>query len=101
VKIYRAVVFGFVGKWIYLDTSRAFQGKPDLFSDGLICYSLPNSGDDYDEADLSYNLGAGLRWDAMDYLFVKAVYRFMWTKMDNHDTRILLDGLSLGIGYMY
>ena len=59
------------------------------------------TGDDYDEADFSYNLGIGFRWDARDYLFVKAVYRFMWTKMHNHDTRILFDGLSLGIGYMY
>ena len=59
------------------------------------------SGDGYDEPDFSYNLGAGLRWDARDYLFVKVVYRFVWTKMDYHDSRILLDGISLGIGYMY
>jgi len=70
-----------------------------LLTGGIGCFYF--SGDDYDEADFSYNLGAGLRWDARDYLFIKAIYRLTWTKMVDTEDRILLDGISLGIGYMY
>lgn len=70
-----------------------------LVTGGIGC--LYFSGDEYNETDFSYNLGAGLRWDALDFLFIKAVYRMTWTKMEDHEHRILLDGISLGVGYMY
>lgn len=70
-----------------------------LVTGGLGCFYF--SGDGYSETDFSYNIGAGLRWDALDFLFIKAVYRMTWTKMDDHEHRILLDGISLGVGYMY
>ena len=55
----------------------------------------------FDETDFSYNLGAGFRWDVTDHFLVKAVYRATWTKLEDSDKSILLDGISLSVGYVF
>ena len=55
----------------------------------------------FDETDFSYNLGAGFRWNITDHLLVKGVYRFTWTELEDTDDSILLDGVTLSIGYVF
>jgi opacity protein-like surface antigen len=56
---------------------------------------------DADEADFSYNIGAGFRWDITDHFLMKGIYRFTWTKMDDTDDRLMFDGVTLSIGYVF
>lgn len=51
------------------------------------------------ESNFSYNLGAGVRWDVMDNLLLKVIYRSTWTEFDDNDQR--LDGVSLSVAYMF
>jgi opacity protein-like surface antigen len=54
-----------------------------------------------EEADFSYNVGAGVRWDAADNLFIKAMYRWIWTELEFADDNLLFDGLSVSFGLMF
>lgn len=54
-----------------------------------------------DESDFSYNAGAGLRWDITEHLMVKAMYRVMWVKMQDTDSRMMLDGPSISVGLIF
>ena len=51
------------------------------------------------ESNFSYNLGAGVRWDVMDNLLLKVIYRSTWTEFDDNDQR--LEGVSLSVAYMF
>lgn len=62
---------------------------------GLINFS------EWEESDFSYNLGAGARYDISDNFFIKAMYRITWTKMEDTDDALQLDGFSVSIGYMF
>jgi len=55
----------------------------------------------FDETDFSYNVGAGFRWDVTNHFLVKAVYRATWTKLEDTDNSILLDGIGVSIGYVF
>ena len=59
------------------------------------------SGSGFDETDFSYNLGAGFRWDITDHFLIKGIYRATWTELEDTDDSILLDGISLSIGYVF
>jgi len=59
------------------------------------------SGDDYAETDFSYNLGVGARWDATNNLFVKAMYRWTWTKLQDTDSGVMFDGPMICVGLMF
>jgi opacity protein-like surface antigen len=56
---------------------------------------------EFNETDFSYNLGAGLRWEATKHLLIKAFYRGTWTKLEDTDDAVLLDGVNLSIGYIF
>ena len=60
----------------------------------------PDVGDVSDSA-FSYNLGAGIRWDVKDNMFLKAVYRSTWTKFDDTDDDMQYDNFGLSIAYMF
>lgn len=57
--------------------------------------------EDFSETDFSYNLGGGLRWDVSDHFVVKALYKATWTKLKYTDDNIMLDGVSLSVGYVF
>ena len=56
---------------------------------------------DVDESDFSYNLGAGIRWDVEENLFLKVIYRSTWTELDDADDDMQYDSFSLSIAYMF
>ncbi len=68
---------------------------------GFINFSGDVSGYDFDETDFSYNLGVGFRWDITDHFLFKGIYRFTWTELEDTDDSIMLDGISLSIGYLF
>lgn len=68
---------------------------------GFVRFTGSVAGLDFDEADFSYNLGGGIRWDISTNLFFKGLYRFTWTELEDTQDRILLDGLSFSIGYVF
>jgi opacity protein-like surface antigen len=59
------------------------------------------SGDDFSETDFSYNFGAGVRWDATDNMFVKAMYRWTWTELEDTDSALMLDGFVVCVGWSW
>ena len=68
---------------------------------GFIHFSGDVGGYDFDETDFSYNLGAGFRWDVTDHFLIKGIYRATWTELEDTDDSIMLDGISLSIGYLF
>ena len=68
---------------------------------GFINFSGDFSGYDFDETDFSYNLGAGFRWEITDHFLIKGIYRVTWTELEDTDDSIMLDGISLSIGYLF
>lgn len=68
---------------------------------GFINFTGDFNGGDFDETDFSYNLGAGFRWDVTDHFLIKGIYRATWTKLEDTDDSILLDGVSLSSGYVF
>jgi len=68
---------------------------------GFINFSGDVGGYDFKETDFSYNLGVGFRWDITDHFLCKGIYRFTWTELEDTDDSILLDGISLSIGYLF
>jgi opacity protein-like surface antigen len=71
---------------------------------GIMDFSIDTSATgvgDVDERSLSYNLGAGIRWDIEDNMFLKMMYRSTWTDFDDADDNMRYDGFSLNIAYMY
>lgn len=68
---------------------------------GIINFTGDIEGFPFDEMDLSYNYGAGIRWDATDHLLFKLIYRFTKTQLEETDKAIMLDGPTLSIGYIF
>lgn len=70
---------------------------------GFINFSADGgtTSSDVSETDFSYNLGAGFRWDVTDHFLIKGIYRLTWTELEDSDGSILLDGVSLSIGYVF
>lgn len=56
---------------------------------------------DVSDSAFSYNLGAGVRWDVKDNMFLKAVYKSTWTDFDDTDDNLQYDNFCLSIAYMY
>ncbi len=59
------------------------------------------TGTPFEETDFSYNVGGGVRCDVTDHFLIKAIYRATWTKMEDTDEAILLDGITLNVGYIF
>ena len=69
---------------------------------GLINFSGDwGSGFDFNETDFSYNVGGGFRWNITDHFLVKAIYKATWTKLEDTDNSLLLDGIAVSIGYTF
>lgn len=68
---------------------------------GFINFSGDFEGHEFDETDFSYNLGFGIRWDATDHFLIKGLYRSTWTKLEDTDEKITLDGVSVSFGYIF
>lgn len=68
---------------------------------GWIHFSGDFDGSDFDETDFSYNVGGGLRWDISDHFLIKAVYRSLWTKLEDTDDSLRLDVIAFNLGYMF
>ena len=59
------------------------------------------SGADSDERNLSWNIAGGVRWDALDHLLIKALYRATWTELEESRDGMVFSGLALSVGYIY
>ena len=68
---------------------------------GFFNSGTTNTFPNVDETDFSYNAGIGVRWDALDNLFFKAMYRWTWTELEDADDSMLFDGLSVFVGLMF
>ena len=64
----------------------------------FIGYAL---GADLEESNLSWNFGGGIRWDPLDHLLIKALYRATWTELENSEDGLLFSGLALSVGYIF
>jgi len=53
------------------------------------------------ETDFTYNLAAGVRWDAASGLFVKVLYRWTWIDLDGADDDMQFEGLSVFVGAQF
>jgi len=53
------------------------------------------------QASVSYNLGAGFRWDIYHDLSIKAVYKYYWTNFNDFKDKIKLNGFYLAIAYTF
>jgi opacity protein-like surface antigen len=62
---------------------------------------VPGFEFDAKETDFTYNFGAGFRWDAENDFFVKAIYRWNWTKLEEAESTMLLDGISISAGFRF
>ncbi len=58
-------------------------------------------GLDYSETNFSYNVGTGFRWDIQDHFLVKVLYKITWTKLEDTDDALSLNGISLRVGYIF
>lgn len=68
---------------------------------GFFSFDGHFDGLDFGETDFSYNVGAGLRWDVADHLLLKLLYKPTWTKLEDTDSRVRFDTVSLSIGYIF
>jgi len=68
---------------------------------GFLSFSGDFDGLDFGETDFSYNVGAGIRWDVADHLLLKLLYKPTWTKLEDTDSRVRFDTVSLSIGYIF
>lgn len=58
-------------------------------------------GSDFNETDVCWGVGGGLRWDFSDHWFAEAVYRANWTSLKDTDSPTLFHTVILGIGYTF
>lgn len=68
---------------------------------GLISFTGDIEGFPFNESDLTYNLGAGFRWDITNNFFFKTIYRSTRTNLKNTNNYITFDGIRLGVGYIF
>lgn len=60
-----------------------------------------DNGPEIKETDLSYNLGAGLRWDIANKFLLKTIYKVTWVKLEDADESMLFNGVNFSAGYMF
>lgn len=68
---------------------------------GFIIFNGDFEGFSFGETDLSYNLGGGFRWDVTDHFLIKALYKATRTTLKETDKSLLLDGVTVMIGYSF
>lgn len=60
-----------------------------------------NSDSSFGELHWTAAIGAGVRWDPTDHLFVKALYRPTWTQFEDADGVSMFHSASLMIGFRF
>ena len=80
---------------------RADTPVTPLITGGIGCIRFENDDLKIGETDFSYNLGAGVRWEITKNFFIKGIYRATWTKLEDSDGNIMLDGMTLNVGYIF
>jgi opacity protein-like surface antigen len=68
---------------------------------GLAYLNGSGLGLDFNETDVTYNFGAGIRWDATKNIFVKALYRWTWLDADHTDNKFLFEGIAISCGILF
>jgi opacity protein-like surface antigen len=53
------------------------------------------------EIHVSYNVGAGARWDFSENLALRVVYRALWTELENADDPFMFTGVTASFIYMF
>jgi opacity protein-like surface antigen len=53
------------------------------------------------EIHVSYNVGAGARWDFSDNLALRVVYRVLWTELENADDPFQFSGVTTSLILMF
>ncbi len=53
------------------------------------------------ETDLTFGVGAGVRWDISDRWYAKAVYRMNWTEFSGFDELTLVHGATVSVGFRF
>ena len=53
------------------------------------------------ESNVSFNLGAGVRWDVKDNMLLKLIYKATWTELNHADNDQRFDGVSFSVAYMF
>lgn len=56
---------------------------------------------DFSEANYSYSLGAGVRWDISNTFFFKALYRKIWTELEDFNDAHQFDTFNIYFGVMF
>ena len=56
---------------------------------------------DISETDFSYAVGGGARWDITDSLFMKFLYRSVWTELDGFSDAHRFDTFNIYFGLMF
>ena len=68
---------------------------------GFIYFNGDVEGYALEEADFSYSVGAGFRWDIADHFLIKGIYKFTWIELDDADSSLMFEGVNLSIGYLF
>ncbi len=79
-----------IGFYNFSDDAPASGSEPCGFFD---CPS-----NTYDETDLSWNVGAGVRWNVTDHFVLKLVGGISWTELKDSDDLTRLGFVALSIG---
>jgi opacity protein-like surface antigen len=53
------------------------------------------------EVDFLWNVGAGLRWDPTEHLYIKLAYRLTGTELEYADEHMFLHSVMLTVGYSF
>jgi opacity protein-like surface antigen len=77
-----------------------FKGRLTPVLGGGIGYAR-YEGDGWIEKNVSYNVGAGGRWDINDNLFVMGMYGWLWTEYHNADDSFQFDVITIHAGFMF
>lgn len=85
---------------INVDGFLMYQISP-LVTIGAGIMTFKNEEIDITESNLSFNIGAGVRWDITPEIFIKGLYRSTWTKLEDTYTSLCFSGVSIFIGYIF
>jgi opacity protein-like surface antigen len=79
-------------------------GISPLISAGIGSITFTDSFTGYEnlnETNFSYNIAAGLRAVLSDQILIKGLYKTTWTKIQDSDSAIQLNGISVLLGYIF
>jgi opacity protein-like surface antigen len=86
----------------FLSAGVGLLSMDNRYNDDWCCCCYPDHNEiDVSEVDFLWNLGAGLRWDPMDHLYIKLAYRLSGTELQYGDKEMLLHSVMLTVGYTF